>query len=63
MQMQAVVDRWHKERHPIEDRWIARMGPVHFGNINFRGTMTFGVDRYADALLVKNGSASRAKAI
>lgn len=51
MKMQEVLDRWRKEKHPIEDVWIRRMGPVHFGNVNFRGRMAFGVDRYADALL------------
>lgn len=53
MKMQAVVDRWRKEKHPIEDAWIRRMGPVHFGNVNFRGLIAFGVERYADALLQK----------
>lgn len=51
MKMQHVVDRWRKEKHPIEDAWLRRMGPVHFGHINFRGLMAFGVERYADALL------------
>jgi hypothetical protein len=31
MKMQHVVDRWRKEKHPIEDAWLRRMGPVHFG--------------------------------
>lgn len=53
MKMQAVVDRWRNERHPIEDAWIRRMGPVHFGNVNFRGLIAFGVERYSDALLQK----------
>ncbi len=51
MKMQQVVDRWRKEKHPIEDTWLRRMGPVHFGHINFRGLMAFGVEQYADALL------------
>lgn len=51
MKMQQVVDRWRKEKHPIEDVWLRRMGPVHFGHINFRGLMPFGVDLYADVLL------------
>ena len=51
MKMQQVVDRWRKEKYPIEDLWLRRMGPVHFGHINFRGLMAFGVERYADALL------------
>lgn len=59
MKMQAVVDRWRKEKHPIEDAWIRRMGPVHFGNVNFRGLISFGVERYADALLQKPAGARR----
>lgn len=51
MKMQEVVDHWRKEGKPIDEARIRRMGPVHFGNINFRGTMTFGIDRHAAALL------------
>lgn len=51
MKMQEVADRWRKERRPIEDEWVRRMGPVHFGHINFRGTMSFCIDEYRDALL------------
>ena len=36
------------------------MGPVHFGNVNFRGLISFGVDRYADALLQKPAVKRRA---
>jgi TnpA family transposase len=50
MKMQAVVDRWRRERHPIDDDWVRHMGPIHFENINFRGCMSFAVGRYADAL-------------
>lgn len=51
LRMQSVVDRWHKEKYPIEESWIRRMGPVHFGNINFRGMLGFEIKGYADALL------------
>lgn len=51
MKMQDIVDRWKKEKHPIEDDWLRRMGPVHFGHINFRGTMAFKIDEFRDALL------------
>ena len=51
--MQGVVDRWRKDGQVIEDSWLRRMGPVHFGHINFRGTFRFSVERYADALLQK----------
>lgn len=27
------------------------MGPVHFGHINFRGTIRLGIEKYAQALL------------
>ena len=50
MKRQAIVDRWRKERRPIEDTWLRRMGPVHFGNINFRGRMAFDIDAFGDAL-------------
>jgi TnpA family transposase len=51
MKMQEVVDRWKKAKTPVDDAWLRRMGPVHFGNINFRGTMSFGIDRHAATLL------------
>jgi len=60
MKMQHVVDRWRKEKHPIEDAWLRRMGPVHFGHINFRGLMAFGVERYADSLLERPPQKRRA---
>lgn len=62
MKMQQIVDRWHKEKHPIEDAWLRRIGPVHFGHINFRGMMAFGVERYADALLERTPQKRRAGA-
>ena len=49
--MQEVVDRWKREKHPIEDSWLAHMGPVHFGEINFRGTFAFGLEAYEHALV------------
>lgn len=49
--MQGVVDRWRKSGQPIEDAWLRRIGPAHFGHINFRGTFRFGVAKYAEALL------------
>ena len=62
VKMQAVVDNWRKAKHTIEDAWIRRMGPVHFGNVNFRGLISFGVERYADALLQKPAAKRRAGA-
>ncbi|WP_443083305.1 hypothetical protein [Variovorax sp. RA8] len=46
----------------IEDSWLRRMGPVHFGHINFRGTFRFLVERYADALLEQSRTASQRSA-
>tara|TARA_B100001105_G_scaffold206810_1_gene170924 strand:+ start:276 stop:1208 length:933 start_codon:yes stop_codon:yes gene_type:complete len=51
MKMQEVVDRRRKEKQPVEEAWIRRMGPVQFGNINFRGTLSFGIERHAATLL------------
>lgn len=62
LKMQSVVDSWRKAKHPIEDAWIRRMGPVHFGNVNFRGLISFGVERYADALLQKPAAKRRVEA-
>lgn len=60
MRMQGVVDRWRKEQHPIEDAWLRRMGPVHFGHINFRGTIAFRIEQFEDALLHKTSPQRRA---
>ncbi|MEK8034949.1 Tn3 family transposase [Ideonella sp. DXS29W] len=50
-QIQLVADKWKKEKHAIEDVWLRRLGPAHFGHVNFRGMLTFGVEKYLDALL------------
>lgn len=60
--MQQVVDRFAKDKHPIDDEWLAHMGPVHFSGINFRGTMDFTVTPYADALLDRVGRRRQASA-
>lgn len=49
--MQETVDRWRKKGQVIEDDWLRRMGPAHFAHVNFRGTLSFPVDRYVEALL------------
>lgn len=33
------------------------MGPGHFEHINFKGTMTFPIERYAEFLLTRPGRA------
>ncbi|MBS2132233.1 Tn3 family transposase (plasmid) [Burkholderia thailandensis] len=49
--MQATVDRWRKTGHEVSDDWLRRMGPAHFAHVNFRGTLSFPIDRYGEALL------------
>jgi TnpA family transposase len=49
--MNEVVERLRRDGMGVEDVYLRRMGPVHFGHINFRGTFSFGIDRYAQALL------------
>jgi hypothetical protein len=50
-QMNGVVEKLRKSGVRIEDDWLRRMGPAHFGHINFRGTMRFGIERYGQSLL------------
>ena len=50
-QIQSVADRWKKEKRAIEESWLRRIGPTHFGHVNFRGMLAFGVEKYLDALL------------
>lgn len=61
MKMQGIVDRWRREKRPIEDSWLRRMGPVHFGHINFRGTMAFKIEKYEDALLHRSSGERRTR--
>lgn len=49
--MQETVDRWRKKGQEINDDWLRRMGPAHFAHVNFRGTLSFPLDRYVEALL------------
>jgi hypothetical protein len=34
----------------FNDDWVRRLGPAHFGHINFRGTFRFGIEQYLEAL-------------
>lgn len=54
MKMQAVIDRWRAEKHRIPDEWLRRMGPVHFGHINFKGTIAFDITEFVDALVQRS---------
>lgn len=49
--LQSVAERWRLEKRPIEDEWLARMAPTHFRHINFRGQLSFGIERFAALLL------------
>jgi len=49
--MHEVVERLKRDGIAVEDDWLRRMGPAHFSHINFRGTMRFGVDKFAAALI------------
>jgi len=57
--MNEVVDRLRREGVRIEDDWLRRIGPAHFGHINFRGTMRFGLEKYADGLVEQPTSKRR----
>ena len=49
--MNDAVERLRKDGINIDDAWLRRIGPVHFGHINFRGTFRFRIEMYASALL------------
>lgn len=51
VQLQEVLKRLRAGGQAIGDDLVRRLGPVFFGNINFRGTMSFSIDRYAEVLL------------
>ena len=58
-EMHETVERLRRSGVRIDDDWLRRMGPAHFGHINFRGTMRFGIERFAQALLDDQGSSAR----
>ncbi|WP_157270902.1 Tn3 family transposase, partial [Azohydromonas aeria] len=51
MKMHDVVLALRGSGMRIEDDWLRRIGPAHFGHINFRGTMRFAIDRFAQSLV------------
>ncbi len=55
--MNDVVEGMRKDGMAIDDAWLRRMGPVHFGHINFRGTFRFGIEKYPKALLRQSSAA------
>ena len=62
MKLQETVDRLKSSGQRIDDSILRRIGPVHFGHINFRGTMSFSVARYASVLLKGEMASKRAPA-
>lgn len=62
MKLQETVDRLKSNGQRIDESTLRRIGPVHFGHINFRGTMSFSVDRYASVLLKGEMPVKRARA-
>jgi len=59
MKMNDVMESWKARRHPIENDWMRRMGPGHFAHINFKGTIAFPIERYAEFLLRQPGQSKR----
>ena len=49
--MGTVVTKLNQDGVGIEEDWLRRIGPAHFSHINFRGTMRFGVEKFAAALI------------
>jgi len=49
--MDDVVERLRPDGVQIDDAWLRRIGPANFGHINFRGTFSFAIDKYAEAVL------------
>lgn len=54
-----TVAQWRNSGQKIEDSWLARMGPVHFAHVNFRGTFKFGASRYAEMFLSQSSTPAR----
>jgi len=62
MKLEEVIDRLKTNGQRIDDHLIRHIGPVHFGHINFRGTMSFSIERYADILLKRPSGVRRSAA-
>jgi hypothetical protein len=57
--MHEAIERLRRSGVHIEDDWLCRMGPAHFGHINFRGTMRFGIERFAQSLIEDHAESAR----
>ncbi|MEO7114220.1 MAG: Tn3 family transposase, partial [Caldimonas sp.] len=60
--MYEVVERLKRVGTMVEDDWLRRIGPAHFSHINFRGTLKFSVERYADSLVQRRALDGKAAA-
>jgi hypothetical protein len=57
--MNDTVEKLRQSGERIDDDWLRRMGPAHFAHINFRGTMRFCIERFAQALIDDHASSAR----
>jgi hypothetical protein len=57
--MDRVVNWVCRERRAHRRRLAAPQGPAYFGHINFRGTMRFGIERFAQALIDDHAGSAR----
>jgi Tn3 transposase DDE domain len=57
--IQATLDRWRSKAQGVDDDWLQRMGPAHFAHVNFRGTLSFPVDRYREIAMRTQSSLAR----
>jgi TnpA family transposase len=56
---QSILDDWGRTKaKQVPGDILAHVSPAHFGNMNFRGTFRFPLERYRDRLL---GSAGRSR--
>ena len=51
--LDEVVAKLRSAGGGVNDDIVRRLGPVFFGNINFRGVMSFPIEKYAGVLLSK----------
>lgn len=55
-----AVERMRTAGMNIDEAWLRRIGPVHFGHINFRGIFRFRIAAHASALLRPGASSGAA---
>lgn len=59
--LSEIYAEYKAQGEGVTDDIIRRIGPVFFGNINFRGTMSFSIEKYATVLLSNADEASNDK--